>query len=466
MEVVHIYSDEGKSGKSIEGRLQFQRMIDDIKSEKDNVNYILVFKLSRFGRNTADVLNTLEILEDYGVSLIAVEDGIDSSNGAGKLIIAVIAAVAEMERKNIIAQTTAGRLQKAREGKWNGGQAPIGYKINSETGILEIDEEYAGVIQIIFEKYANTNLGYTGIAEFLTKQGYTKRIYKGKEKELPYFSASTVKKIIDNPTYCGKIVYGRTKQEHSTGKTSRVMVEDYEIYPGLHKPIISEELFNSAQAKRKKTGKRSSRNVDYSSGHILSNVLVCPVCGGTLVGHSTRKKKRDGTYYAPYYNYECKHRRNVNGKPCTYRKIWNEKVLDAAVSEIIKNILKDGQFLEKMSKKINSQIDRDELEKEVRAEQNNLRNLIAQKDYLSDQIDALSPNDRSFQRKRADFEIRLNRLYDKIEESEELVEAANSRLQNLEKEMFNLKNVYKSLENFSNLYDRCSEEEKKKLSTL
>lgn len=165
-----------------------------------------------------------------------------------------------MERKNIIAQTTAGRLQKAREGKWNGGQAPIGYKINSETGILEIDEEYAGVIRIIFEKYANTNLGYTGIAEFLTKQGYTKRIYKGKEKELPYFSASTVKKIIDNPTYCGKIVYGRTKQEHSKGKTSRVMVEDYEIYPGLHKPIIDEELFNSAQAKRKKTGKRSSRD--------------------------------------------------------------------------------------------------------------------------------------------------------------------------------------------------------------
>ena len=50
------YSDEGKSDKSVEGRPQFKQMLSDIESGKDNVDYVLVFKLSRFGRNAADVL--------------------------------------------------------------------------------------------------------------------------------------------------------------------------------------------------------------------------------------------------------------------------------------------------------------------------------------------------------------------------------------------------------------------------
>lgn len=60
-EIVGEYEDAGKSGKSIEGRLEFNRMMEDIKSSKDGVSYVLVFKLSRFGRNAADVLSTLRL---------------------------------------------------------------------------------------------------------------------------------------------------------------------------------------------------------------------------------------------------------------------------------------------------------------------------------------------------------------------------------------------------------------------
>ena len=87
---------------------------------------MLVFKLSRFGRNAADVLNSLQLMQDFGVNLICVEDGIDSSKDAGKLMISVLSAVAEIERENIRTQTMAGWEQKAREGKWNGGFAPYG----------------------------------------------------------------------------------------------------------------------------------------------------------------------------------------------------------------------------------------------------------------------------------------------------------------------------------------------------
>ena len=143
-EIVGEYEDAGISGKSIEGRHAFNQMLEDIKTGKDDVAFVLVFKLSRFGRNAADVLNTLQIMQDFGVNLICVEDGIDSSKEAGKLMISVLSAVAEIERENIKIQTMEGRLQKARDGKWNGGFPPYGYKLVN--GYLEIVEDEAEAI--------------------------------------------------------------------------------------------------------------------------------------------------------------------------------------------------------------------------------------------------------------------------------------------------------------------------------
>ncbi|NSK19174.1 recombinase family protein [Dorea formicigenerans] len=133
MSIVGEYSDEGKSGKSVEGRPQFKQMLADIESGKDNVDYVLVFKLSRFGRNAADVLSSLQKMQDYGVNLICVEDGIDSSKDAGKLMISVLSAVAEIERENILVQTMEGCRQKAREEMWN--QA---HRKRQETGVLQV----------------------------------------------------------------------------------------------------------------------------------------------------------------------------------------------------------------------------------------------------------------------------------------------------------------------------------------
>ena len=77
MEVVRVYCDAGKSGKNITGRPEFTQMLQDVSDEGDHVDYILVFKLSRFGRNAADVLNSLQFIQDYGVNLICVEDGVE-----------------------------------------------------------------------------------------------------------------------------------------------------------------------------------------------------------------------------------------------------------------------------------------------------------------------------------------------------------------------------------------------------
>lgn len=164
-EIAGEYEDAGKSGKSIEGRIEFSRMMDDIKCSKDHVSYVLVFKLSRFGRNAADVLSTLQVMQDFGVNLICVEDGIDSSKDAGKLMISVLSAVAEIERENIRIQTMEGRIQKAREGKWNGGFAPYGYDLIN--GELHINEEEAKTVRLIYELYVHKKMGGRLIAQYL-----------------------------------------------------------------------------------------------------------------------------------------------------------------------------------------------------------------------------------------------------------------------------------------------------------
>ena len=147
--------------------------LNDIAAKKDNVKFVLVFKLSRFGRNAADVLNSLQFMQDYGVNLICIEDGIDSSKESGKLMISVLSAVAEIERENILVQTMEGRRQKAREGRWNGGFAPYGYKLVD--GELQIAEDEAEAIRIIFDKFTHTNMGYTGVVKYLLSKASTKK---------------------------------------------------------------------------------------------------------------------------------------------------------------------------------------------------------------------------------------------------------------------------------------------------
>ena len=196
-EIVGEYEDAGKSGKSIEGRAQFSQMLEDIKSGKDGVSYVLVFKLSRFGRNAADVLSSLQVMQDFGVNLVCVEDGIDSSKDAGKLMISVLSAVAEIERENIRVQTMEGRIQKAREGRWNGGFAPYGYQLVD--GKLMINEEEAEAICVIYDQYVHTDIGANGIAKYLENHGIRK-IPRQNGKN-PLFDAHLIRLILKNPVY-------------------------------------------------------------------------------------------------------------------------------------------------------------------------------------------------------------------------------------------------------------------------
>ena len=324
MVIAGEYSDEGKSGKNIEGRPQFLQMLKDIEAMKDKVQYVLVFKLSRFGRNAADVLSSLQRMQDYGVNLICVEDGIDSSKDSGKLMISVLSAVAEIERENILVQTMEGRRQKAREGRWNGGFAPYGYKL--ENGELLIAEDEVDVIRLIYDKYVHTDMGAVSIVTYLNEHGYKKK--KRQNNTLDMFSAHFVTLVLDNPVYCGKVAFGRRKTEKIAGTRNQfhiVKQDDYPIYEGIHEAIVSVEDWELAQKKRKTTGYKTEKVYNLDHENILSGIIRCPVCGASMYGNVNRKKKKDGTYYKEYYYYHCKHRTSVRGHKCGYKRQWNQE---------------------------------------------------------------------------------------------------------------------------------------------
>lgn len=397
MEIVNEYSDEGKSGKSVEGRPEFQRMLNNIESGVDDVDFVLVFKLSRFGRNAADVLNSLQFMQDFGVNLICVEDGIDSSKDSGKLMISVLSAVAEIERENIFVQTMEGRKQKAREGKWNGGFAPYGYQLVN--GELLIAEDEAETIRLIYDKFIHTNMGINAIAAYLNQHGYKKK--KRQNNTLDMFASSFIKGVLDNPIYCGKLAFGRRKNEKVPGTRNEYRIvkqENYMLNDGIHEAIISEEDWLLAQKKRQQSAVSHEKVHSLEHEHILSGILKCPLCGSSMYGNVNRKKRKDGTLYKDYFYYACKHRRLVDGHNCSYRKQWNEDKVNDAVAEVIKKLVQNPKFEKAMREKIGSRIDTTGLQKEVEGFEKQIRQLEGAKNRLGQQMDSLDISDRFYEK--------------------------------------------------------------------
>ena len=386
MSIVGEYSDEGKSGKSVEGRPQFKQMLADVESGKDNVDYVLVFKLSRFGRNAADVLSSLQKMQDYGVNLICVEDRIDSSKDAGKLMISVLSAVAEIERENILVQTIEG------------------------------------------------------------------------------FSTSFVKGVLDNPIYCGKLAFGRRKNEKITGTRNEyhiVKQKDYLLSDGVHEAIISEEMWNQAHRKRQETGVLQVKTHSLEHEHILSGIIKCPVCGSGMYGNVNRKKHPDGGYYKDYFYYACKHRKLVDGHRCTYKRQWNEDRINAAVEEIIRKFVKNPKFEQEIRKQIGSSIDTSELDKEYDGLKDRLSQTTGAKNRLADQMNHLSVSDKNYDKKYNDMQERLDKLYDEITDIEDAMEEVETRLYNIRQDKISEDNVYQFLLFFDKLYDKFTDLEKK-----
>lgn len=457
MTVAEEFSDEGHSGKNIKGRPEFVRMMEKIESGEDGVEYVLVFKLSRFGRNAADVLNSLQIMQDYGVNLICVEDGIDSSKDAGKLMISVLSAVAEIERDNIRTQTMAGREQKAKEGKWNGGFAPYGYKL--ENGQLLIADDEVEVIRIIFDRYIHTNSGIRGVATYLNDNGYTKKLRQN--NTIPGFSSGFIKSVLDNPVYMGKIAYGRRRTEKKIGTRNEMHIveqDEYPIYDGCHEAIISEADWQLAHEKRTANGFLREKVHDMDHAHILSGLLKCPCCGKSLYGNIAKAHSKDK--YTRYYYY-CKNTLGQTGHKCTFRLNIEQTEMNRMVAAIISAMVKDDRFKSAIKKKIGMAVDTSEMEERIKALRGQLKQVTGTKTRLEHQMDNLDVSDPHYDKKVSDLQRRYDEQYDRAEVIEKQIDEINTQMLSIRQEKISADNVYQLLLSFDKLYNTFTEAEQR-----
>ncbi|MCR4593925.1 MAG: recombinase family protein [Clostridiales bacterium] len=471
MKVVKTYTDEGKSGKDVDGRADFLQMMKDIETNKDGVSAVLVFKLSRFGRNATDVLKYVEFLKEYNVTLFAVKDGVDSSSTMGKFMITMLSAVAEMERVNILEQTQAGRNQKAKLGKWNGGKPPIGYTLVPKEGTLLVNEDEAKIVRAIFYKYVNERKSVHTIAVEINAE------YKKPQRQKhdnPFFAEHNIRRILDDITYSGVIAYGRTytvpNNKSKSGKLIRHKQTDESkiIYvPGSFEAIIDNDTWELAKKQRNIEKGKKAHKKKSPSNHIypLTGLILCPECGRFLDGRKNwgKTSKKTGVKGPDTYDYGCKNHINVlrGHEKCPFSRQFNEDKMCAQILKVIDAIAENDEFAKAIAEKINAAVDVSELEGIKSNYEKDLRRAQISLTRISNECDLLNPEDPTYEVAYDNCRERMNKMYQRITELKQLISDSISKINAAYESKLTLSNINEILKNFGKLYSSFSEEEKR-----
>ncbi|WP_079710180.1 recombinase family protein [Paraliobacillus ryukyuensis] len=331
IEIIGEYIDEGKSGKSIDGRPEIKRLLKDANNGKFNA--VMIYKLDRLARNTKDSLEIVETLNNFNVQLISYSESIDTTSPYGKMFYTVISSYAEMERSTIIERGKMGMIQRAKQGFYNGGRV-LGY--DSVNKHLVINEEEAHVVKLIFG-YAEQEMGYKAIVSRINAMGY-------KTKRGCDFSINTVKTILDNPIYIGKIrfnMYQNWREKKRQGRN-----ENYTIVDGQHEAIITQEQWDRVQKIR---NKRSHRPAQSSTPYFLTSLIKCPKCGYGMVAGKSKGSK--GKYYR-YYNCGLFHNKGKNA--CSSHSIRADRA-EQQVLDTLKRIATDQHMVSNILNEVNQQ---------------------------------------------------------------------------------------------------------------
>jgi len=467
--IVGKYSDEGKSGKNAEHRPAFNQMMKDIRNKKDNVRYVLVFKLSRFARNTSDTAKYLQELASFGVGLLGVKDGIDTSTATGKMIANIMGAVAEMELENIHEQTLAGRQQKARSGLWNGAQAPFGYSIVDKK--LAICPEEAEIVKEIFRLY--TEEGQT--IQYITKKLNDENVQREQRGNTQFstFPMRTIRSILKNPVYAGKIAYGRrhTVKVEGTNNETKVVKQDDEskiiIVDGVHEAIVSQETFAKAEERLNENVAHRKTRSDSTTVYPLTGLIKCPDCGKNIFGYTApprpRKNGKEG-FYPRYISYRCISGRDRNGITCSLaNKYYSGTKLEKEVKEIVSSMVTIPEFVELVTRKIDRETDINSLRKKQSTIEGELSKYNGNLLQTEKRLAELDADDKHYEKKVKSLNRILDDLYEKIDDAQDRLDEVNDEIAMVEKSTMTKQSIFEMLEGFSKFYDIMTPEDKKAL---
>ena len=454
LEIAGEYCDAGKSGKSIVGRPAFLQMLDDISSEKDNISFVLVFKLSRFGRNAADILKSLQLLEDYEVDLICVEDAIDSSTPGGKLTLTILSAVAEIERENINVQFMAGKMQKILNGGWPGGPAPYGYRsVNKE---LVVEPEEAEIVKLIFDRYIQDDGTLNGVAIWLNNNGYS-RISKGEVKPFTY---DFIVNVLDNPTYHGKINYFRRTNIKGIRKNPKDAVE----VDGIHEAIIDEDLWQQAREKREASSGRQEKVDEPDRVSLLSGLIKCPACGNGLIATKNKHvNKNRGGHYKTIHYYSCRYYRKSAGRTCEFKHTYNQAKIDSAVFEIVSNLAAHPAFEKAMAMAAGGDESVEAYEKRMKEIRKDLYHQEHEKNRVGAELDNLDVLSDDYDTEYERIQAEMDDIYDRIESLELSLKKIKKKCSEARQGVSSIEGIKKILKNFGKFYEKLTSEEQREL---
>ncbi|HDG1752715.1 TPA: recombinase family protein [Staphylococcus aureus] len=401
-ELVDIYADRGISGKSM-NRPELQRMLNDAKNGK--LDCVMVYKTNRLARNTSDLLTIVEELHRQNVEFFSLSERMEVKNSTGKLMLQILASFSEFERNTILENIYTVQRQRALEGYYQ-GNLPLGYNnIPDNKKELMINQHEANIVKYIFESYAKGH-GYRKIANALNHKGYVTK--KGNP-----FSISAVTYILSNPFYIGKIQFAKYKDWND--KRRKGLNDKPVIAEGKHTPIISQDLWDKAQARKKQVSKKPQ--VHGKGTNLLTGIIACPQCSASMSASITVNTLKDGTKKRIRY-YSCSNFRNKGSKVCSANSVRAD-VIEKYVMDQILEIVKSDKVLKQVVERVNqeNQVDVAALNHDIAYKQQQfdeinakLKNLIQTIEDNPDLTSALKPTIHQYETQLNDITNQINQL--------------------------------------------------------
>ena len=322
--LIKLYADEGISGTKIKNRKEFLRMMAD--AEKGLFDMVVVKDISRFARNTVDLLQNVRKLKSLDIETQFLTANM-TSMGNSEFVLTIFGALAQEESANTSKRVKFGKKMNAEKGRVPnivyGYDKTIGDYFN-----LTINKAESEVVKQIYKWYTEEGYGAAKISNMLNEKGFrTKRNCK--------WSQNAICRILTNEIYTGKIINGKqevsdflTGQRKEKDETEWLVVERSELR------IIDDETFEKAQEILR--GRNVAFNLNHerqSNKYLFSTLIKCKECGWFF-----RRTVR--TYKNTYVRWVCSGRNGKGADSCSNKTVVEEEELIEALQEYFSNVLK------------------------------------------------------------------------------------------------------------------------------
>ena len=337
-DIFDYYVDDGISGKNLDGRPQVIRLLKDV--EEGKINNVLIYKLDRLTRSVRDLIYLIELFEKHSCTFNSQTEKIDTSNAVGRMFVKIIGIFAEFERENLAERVSFGYEQKTREGNYTNTNGVYGYDYIIGEQKLVVNEFEKELVNKIFNLYIDGKSYHKIALEFNMENVPTKRG--------GHWASSTVKSIINNPLYVGKVRYGvKTKNKDKSFTVDGNNIE----------PIISEEKWelanNIIQTRKHYCVRRYPSENSY-----FFHIIKCSKCGG---GISARQQTHHNKLYITYRcNNSCRGFCDCGG--------FSHKTMEKAFLEYLETLQDmkpDESIMKKKKNIINSQSKKENIKKRI-----------------------------------------------------------------------------------------------------